>query len=164
MLRYRTNCDDGSRAVWNAEDVIVIKAISLVLTEYLKPKLSKQCTHLSGNGGIQAAITSSRKFVQNNTFFFKTDIASFYSSINHDILCNMLANLIDDKALLSLIYQTIRRTESLDGYVNIIRLGIPLGSPLSPLLAGVFLLPIDKLMVTTNYIRFMDDYVFFTNS
>ncbi|MDD3266632.1 MAG: hypothetical protein PHC75_05560 [Burkholderiales bacterium] len=59
MLRYRTNCDDGSRAVWDAEDARVIKAISLVLTEYLKPKLSKQCIHPSSTGGIQASITSS---------------------------------------------------------------------------------------------------------
>ncbi|MDD3265992.1 MAG: hypothetical protein PHC75_02280 [Burkholderiales bacterium] len=36
MLPFRTACADGSRVFWNIHDAIVIKAISLVLTKYLK--------------------------------------------------------------------------------------------------------------------------------
>ena len=41
---------DRRTELWSAKDALVLKAISKVLGEHLKPVLSRNCYHLAGNG------------------------------------------------------------------------------------------------------------------
>ena len=41
---------------WSSIDALVLKAISIVLTEHLKPYLSERVFHLAGSGGMKAGV------------------------------------------------------------------------------------------------------------
>ena len=41
---------------WSSLDALVLKAMTIVLTEHLKPVLSPRCFHLAGNGGLKGAV------------------------------------------------------------------------------------------------------------
>jgi RNA-directed DNA polymerase len=73
-----------------ARDALVLKAMSLVLNEYLAPKLGK-FYRLKGNGGIYGAIRHVKNSLAINKFVFKTDIKSYYQSINHNIMKKLLS-------------------------------------------------------------------------
>ena len=45
-----------------------------------------QCTHLKGHGGSKHTVTEIQHDLHNNTFVFRTDVKSYYESINHEIL------------------------------------------------------------------------------
>jgi RNA-directed DNA polymerase len=99
--------------------------------------------------------------VAENQFVFRTDVKSYYASIDHDVLYSQLAGGIDDPRLLDLLRQYLRRTVYDDGLYEDVTQGISLGCPLSPLMGAVFLDMLDRRMETTGlaYVRFMDDWV-----
>ena len=43
--------------LWSSLDALVLKALTLVLTRHLQPRISAQCFHVKGNGGGKNAIT-----------------------------------------------------------------------------------------------------------
>ena len=147
--------------IWSALDSLVLKAIAIVLTQRLAPKLSDRCSHLAGNGGAKAAVRYVLEKLPANQFVFRTDVKSYYASIDHDVLYSQLAGLIDDPRLLDLLRQYLRRTVYDDGLYEAVTQGISLGCPLSPLMGAVFLDMLDRRMETTGlaYVRFMDDWV-----
>ena len=68
---------------------------------------------------------------------------------------------------MDLIEQHIDRCEIKNGvHYRIQHKSVPYGSPLSPLLGAVYLQPIDAYAKSKKipYLRYMDDFVFFTNS
>ena len=48
--------DGETRQLWCAQDALVLKALAIVLGEYLEPILSDRCFHLKGHGGAKAAV------------------------------------------------------------------------------------------------------------
>ena len=62
-------------------------------------------SHLKGHGGLKGSVNKAHKLSQDNNFIIKTDIAKFYASINHNKLCDILADYISDKRVLNLIMQ-----------------------------------------------------------
>ena len=50
--------------VWQAADALVLKALTLVLTQYWAPVLSKRCFHLKGHGGLKAAVRETYAHLQ----------------------------------------------------------------------------------------------------
>ena len=165
MQRFRGG-EDGSLAIWSSIDAIVLKSISMYLTVELANKLSYSCVHSKGHGGVPGAIAILRRLMPIREYFFRSDIASFYSSIDHDTLITQLRSLIQDTGIFALVEQSISRCEEYGGVIYNVKQGIPLGSPLPPLLAAIYLLPMDKLMERENvgYVRFMDDWVILTAS
>lgn len=58
-------------------------------------------------------------------FIFKSDVKSYYASINHDILIKQFRDLIDDPFFLDLICQYVRRTVVKDGIYRDVQQGTP---------------------------------------
>ncbi len=80
--------------LWSALDALVLKAIAIVLTRRLS--FSERCYHLLGHGGAKAAVRDVVQNLPNNPFVFRTDVMSYYASIDHDVLLNQLREHIDD--------------------------------------------------------------------
>jgi retron-type reverse transcriptase len=146
-----------------ARDALILKAISLVLNDYLAPKLGK-VYHLKGHGGISGAIRHVKESLAKNKFVFKTDIKSYYQSINHNMLIKEIDKLIPDKQVVNLIENSVRRTNVYGEVYWDCKKGIMQGSSLSPLLGAVALLCWDKAMQKHGftYARYMDDLVVLT--
>ena len=90
IKRWGLSHTDDDLELWSALDSLVLKAMALVLTKHLAPTLSSRCFHLAGNGGAKAAVQDVVENLPEHQFVFRTDVKSYYASINHDILFSQL--------------------------------------------------------------------------
>jgi RNA-directed DNA polymerase len=157
----RIQTAQGAVEVWAALDALVLKALAIVLARRLAPHLSPRCTHLAGHGGSKAAIRAVAENLAANTFVLRTDVKSYYASIDHDLLMDQLRPLIPDGRVLALIYQYLRHVIYDDGLYRDVRRGLCRGCPLSPLLGALYLQALDRRLGRLGlfYVRFMDDWV-----
>ena len=86
---------------------------------------------------------------------------SYYASIDHAVLLSLVRRHVDDPIVMDLIGQYLRRTVDENCLYTTITRGISLGCPLSPVMAAIYLEPLDRRMEATGltYARFMDDWV-----
>jgi RNA-directed DNA polymerase len=132
---------------------------SLVLQRHIPS--SKLCTHLKGHGGSKQTVTSIQGEIPNNTFVFRTDVKSYYESINHEILLDKLSVYIKNKMVMNLLAQYLKRSVESGGLFKDIKQGISSGCPLSPLISSFYLYELDKEMEDKPvfYRRYMDDII-----
>jgi len=96
--------------IWSAEDALVLKAVSIVLSRELHGELSPRCFHLAGRGGAKAAVREVAAALPDNRFVFRTDVKSYYASIDHDCLLAQVRRLVPVADVVDLIEQYIHRT------------------------------------------------------
>jgi hypothetical protein len=96
-----------------------------------------------------------------NQFVFRSDVKSYYAGIDHAVLLTLVRDHIDDRRVLDLVVQYLRRTVDGDCLYSTVTVGISLGCPLSPVMAAIYLEPLDRRIEATGltYARFMDDWV-----
>lgn len=83
-LHKVTRSDGEVLALWSARDSLVLKVLTLVLAEAFD--VSDRCTHVKGHGGSQLAVKQIADALPGYRFVFRTDVKSFYSSIDHWVL------------------------------------------------------------------------------
>ncbi len=96
----------------------MLKAMSIVLGEHLRPVLSSDCYHLKGNGGAKAAVRAVSRHLKPGQHVMKSDVKSYYASIDHEILFRQLEDYVPDKSVLNLLWQYMRRTVYCDGFYH----------------------------------------------
>jgi retron-type reverse transcriptase len=158
-LQKVTKSNGGNIHLWTSIDSLVLKLLSWVLQPYLPS--SPLCTHLKGHGGSKQTVTSIQAEIPNNTFVFRTDVKSYYESINHEILLDKLSVYIKDKMMMNLLSQYLKRSIESGGVFRDITRGISSGCPLSPIISSFYLYELDKEMEgkPVYYRRYMDDII-----
>jgi hypothetical protein len=157
-LQERVTRESGEEIdLWSARDALVLKGLALVLGEHLP--VSRRCVHGKGHGGAKAAVRQVMRKLASARFVLKTDVASYYASIDHVRLLDRLAAVIADRDVVNLVGQMCARTAERGGLYFEHRRGIPLGCTLSPLLGAFFLAELDERLEATGlfFVRFMDD-------
>ena len=157
-LLDRITLGDGDDIdLWSAPDALVLKSLAIVLSDVLP--VSRVCTHVKGHGGAKAAVRPVMRRLDTNRFVLKTDVKSYYASIDHHLLMDRLAVHVTDRRVLNLLGQYMRRTAERGGSFWDYERGISLGCPLSPLMGAFFLHELDERMERTGlfYVRFMND-------
>ncbi|CAN0485944.1 unnamed protein product, partial [Hapterophycus canaliculatus] len=89
------------------------------------------CTHIKGHGGAKAAIRAVVNALPTNTFVMRTDVKSFYESIDQYLLIDALAAYVHDRFVLNLLWQVMRRSVTWGGLYQDCERGISRGCPLS---------------------------------
>jgi hypothetical protein len=145
--------------LWSSQDALIIKVLTGVIQEKLKPFLLKTCYHLKGNGGLKSAVRDVMKQLPKYKFFCKTDVYSYYDSIDHYILLMKLHAYIEDRIIIGYVWQFLNRCVEWGGLYQDFKRGIPRGSSLSALLGAFYLIELDHRMEKMNvkYFRYMDD-------
>ncbi len=128
--------------LWSARDALVLKALSLVLVKHLP--ISKNCAHIKGHGGGKGAVRQVLRHLPHHRFVLKTDVKSYYSSIDHFLVLDQLAHYIKDPRVLNLVGQYLGRCAERGGLYWEYTKGIALGCPLSPVLGAFFLKVLDE--------------------
>ena len=104
--------------------------------------------------------------------FIKIDIKSFYGSINHDKLLEMLSKRIRKKEILSLITKAIKTSTIANPVKDKVQVterekGIPEGLPISNALANIFMMNLDEKYEKYKsifYCRYVDDILLLVTS
>jgi RNA-directed DNA polymerase len=114
------------------------------------------------------AIDAARAYVAaGKTWVVDIDLKSFFDQINHDKLMYAVSCRVRDKSLLRLIGDYLRAPlQAEDGRQQARVRGTPQGGPLSPLLANIYLHPLDAELAKRGvaFVRYADDIAIFAGS
>ncbi|HOU45075.1 MAG TPA: reverse transcriptase domain-containing protein [Anaerolineaceae bacterium] len=96
------------------------------------------------------------------THVLDADIDAFFDSVDHELLQRFLQADLPDDSLLPLISKWLEKSRGSSAASR----GIPMGSPLSPLLANVFLHRLDLSATGLGYhlVRYADDFIILVES
>jgi len=160
--------DDAIVSLWSSQDMIVLKLISQALQQRMGNHIPKSCYHLKGRGGLKKAVSHTYEAVPHHQYVMRSDIKGYYDSVRFDVLMEIIETYVKHPVLLRLINKACRRTETRGGnFYEYDKKGLPMGSPLSPLLGAIALIPLDKVIGQISgvfYARYMDDWVVLTKS
>jgi RNA-directed DNA polymerase len=149
-------------------DRVIQQAIAQMLTPLFDPHFS---THSYGfRYGKQAHQAVRAVEAANQAGYTQAvdcDLKSFFDTVNHERLMNLLARRVTDSRVLQLIGRYLRAGVKLpDGQREATTQGVPQGGPLSPLLANIMLDPLDKELERRGhrFARYADDFLILVKS
>jgi len=157
--------DGGTRqlGIQTVQDRLIQQALSQCLTEIYDPVFS---SHNYGYRPVKSApdaIRAAQNYVeQGKKWVVDIDITAFFDHVNHDILMRRLGGDIRDKRVLKLIGNYLRAGMLMDGE----RIKRYSGTPLSPLLANIYLDKLDKELESRglSFCRYADDLNIYVGS
>jgi len=116
---------------------------------------------VKGHGGAKAAVKTVQERLADNRFVLKTDVRSYYASIDHELLLQRLERVIQDRGVVALVAQYLKRTSERGGQFYDFERGISRGCPLSPIIGAFFLAELDEALERTGlfFVRYMDDVI-----
>ena len=157
-------------AVGCLEDKIVQSLVAKILEAIYEPRFHRESYGFRPGrsahqalGSVYSAINKRGKY----TVVVEMDIEKFFNNISHSKMMDFLEQRISDKPLLRLVRRMLRNSIlSEDGEIIDNSTGTPQGSPISPILANIYLHHVLDEWFDKNYIgvaqmvRYADDAVF----
>ncbi|MCO6458121.1 MAG: hypothetical protein J5I93_22685 [Pirellulaceae bacterium] len=108
--------------------------------------------------GTRAAIAQCRRQLARGAWYGKCDIRSYFASVPHQNLLDLVARRIKPGPVMRLLENIVRSHEDSPGR------GLPIGALTSQWLANYYLVPLDRFLLeecgVSGYVRYMDDFVF----
>jgi RNA-directed DNA polymerase len=152
----------------NVQDRLIQQAILQVLTPVFDPGMSAHSYGFRPGRSAHDAMDAARAYVAaGKTWVVDIDLKSYFDQINHDKLMHAVARQVRDKPLLRLIGDCLRAPmQQADGSKRARVSGTPQGGPLSPLLANIYLHPLDVELEKRGvaFVRYADDIAIFAGS
>lgn len=143
------------------------QAIQQVLTPMFEPLFSDSSFGFRPGRSAHDAVHAARGHVlDGKTWMVDIDLKAFFDHVNHDRLLHQLREQIGDPRVLSLIGRYLRAGLLRHGEVEARLDGTPQGGPLSPLLANLYLTPLDRELERRGlaFCRYADDITVFVGS
>ncbi|MCP5115872.1 MAG: group II intron reverse transcriptase/maturase [bacterium] len=141
-------------------DRFIQQLLLQVMTPIYEPGFSEQSHGFRPGRSARDAVRAAQGyFREGKDWVVDLDIAKFFDHVNHDILLGLIGKTIRDKRVLGLIGKFLRRGALIEGVVVRSEEGTPQGGPLSPLLANIYLDPLDKELERRGhrFCRYADD-------
>ena len=152
----------------NVQDRLIQQAILRELSPLWEAEFSEHSHGFRPGRSAHDAIREAQGYVRSGkTWVVDIDLKGFFDEVNHDILMRQVALKVRDKRLLGLIGDYLRAPIRLpDGKQEPRRKGTPQGGPLSPLLANIYLDPLDKELESRGvaFVRYADDIAIYASS
>lgn len=149
-------------------DRVLMQAIAIVLGEIFNPTFSTYSFGYRPYRSVQQAARNAQAFYQQGyTIQIDIDLEKFFDTVNHDVLMERVARKVKNKGLLKLLGRFLRAGVMVDGRLQPTRLGVPQGSPVSPILSSILLDDLDKeleAVFVNKFIRYADDLAIFVKS
>ena len=148
-------------------DRVLMQSIAQVLGRLFNHTFS-DCSYgyRPGRSVQQAAIRAQSFYRQGYTYQVDIDLEKFFDTVNHDVLMERVGRKGKDKGLLKLLGSFLRAGVVVNGRLQPTRLGVPQGSPVSPILSNILLDDLDKELESRGhkFIRYADDLAVFVKS
>jgi RNA-directed DNA polymerase len=150
------------------QDRLIQQALNHKLSSIFEPTMSPHSYGFRPNRSAHDAVKAAKGYVeQGKTWVVDIDLKSYFDQVKHDRLMNMVSAQIKDKPILKLIGRYLRAPmRHGDGQQEKRLQGTPQGGPLSPLLANIYLDPLDKELERRGiaFVRYADDIALFMSS
>ena len=151
-----------SLSIPTVRDRVLQTAVALVLTPVFEAEF-EECSYAyrPGRSVDMAVRRVARLRDQGFTWVVDADIHAYFDEIDHSSLLAETEKLVTDPEILHLIRLWLT-CEVVDGKQRFrLRKGVPQGSPLSPLLANLYLDQLDEAMLDEDLrlVRFADDFL-----
>ena len=141
-LRYRRIMGPGS-GFWvlaNVADRVAQTAAAMLGEEELEPILCPDSYRYRPGRGAHGALAVARKRCWNKDWVLDLDVGAFFDSVGHDLLMKAVAHHTDERWVLLYIQRWLKAPMTMrDGTDAPRERGTPQGSPISPLLANLFM-------------------------
>lgn len=146
-----------------ALDMIIQKALYGYLNELTEPLFSAHIHAYLQNRSVTTAVREFCEYAAIHLYALKIDPPDFFGSMDYSVLETALTSIYLSKKLIGLIMRFVTAPIIENGEVLRRNNGIPQGIPLSPILANLYLLPLDHLLEEHHfpYVRYADDTVVF---
>lgn len=148
-------------------DRIVQYSITMALEPWYEPNFSESSYGFRPGRSQQDAIAEAKKHIANEKeWIVDLDLEKFFDTVNHDRVIHLIREQIKDRRLIKLIALFLRSEVEVDGKREKSVLGLPQGSPLSPLLSNIVLHQLDEELEKREleFVRFADDANIFVGS
>lgn len=136
-------------------DRVAQTAAMLAIEPHIDRRMSETSVGYRVGRGVDDAIRAiEAAYASGLGWTVDADIKSYFDTIWHRQLMTDLAIWIDDERILRLLSRWLRRF----GWRG---RGVAQGAPISPLIANIYLHPIDRMMAAKGYqmVRYADDFV-----
>jgi group II intron reverse transcriptase/maturase/CRISPR-associated endonuclease Cas1 len=146
----------------------VVQVAALALLEPIfEPTFSRFSYAFRPSRNAHQAVAVARAMIASGRpWAVLADIRKCFDSIDHDVLLRLLAKRIADEEFLALIRNWL--SADVLEFCDLIptEVGVPQGESISPLLANLYLDPLDRHLETLGipFVRYADDFVIFTES
>lgn len=148
-------------------DRVLQTAVAMVLTPLFEAEFEDiSFAYRKGRSVNQAVARIERLRNQGYQWVVDADIQTFFDQVDHKLLMLQVQKLVEDKAILRLIHQWLK-SSVVDGKERYrLTKGVPQGSPISPMLANLYLDQLDEVLLDNQYqlIRYADDFVILCKS
>jgi RNA-directed DNA polymerase len=150
-------------------DRFVVALVRVYLTAALRPHLEKNPYYSRAGRGRKAALRDFLQARKDYSYVFKTDVRSYYASIDQTRLLAKLQPYVP-KTVLKLVKDIINPVIHVNGTWHQSGQGIPVGCGLSPILAEFYLADLDQRFADTashqhfHYQRYADDILLLARS
>lgn len=144
------------------EDRVVQMACKMVLEPVFEADFGEQSYGFRPGRGAKDALRRAHELLkEGKTWVVDADIKSYFDTIPHDQLIERVAEKVSDGRILELVEKFLSQ-EVVDGDARWQpEQGTPQGGVISPLLANIYLDPLDHLMAEEGFemVRYADDFV-----
>jgi group II intron reverse transcriptase/maturase len=152
----------------NVLDRLIEQGIHQVLSPVWEPHFSDHSYGFRPGRSAHQAVEKARGYIaEGKKWVVDIDLKGFFDHVNHDKLMSLVGARVRDKRLLRLIGAYLRAPMQYpDGRKEKRWQGTPQGGPLSPLLANIYLDPLDQELERRglSFVRYADDIAIFASS
>ncbi len=141
-------------------DRVVQQSIAQVLSPIFEKTFSDNSFGFRPNRSAHDALKRCQGYMNEGyTWLVDIDLASYFDTVNHDILVGLIYKEVRDIRVISLIRKYLNAGVMINGVVNATKLGVPQGGNLSPLLSNIMLNELDKELTKRGlkFARYADD-------
>ena len=157
--------DDGSKrnlGVPAVKDRWIEQAVCQVLAPIFEKEFSESSYGFRPGRKAEQAVIKALEFMNDgNDWIVDLDLSKFFDNVNQDILMILVHKVIKDSDTESLVRRFLQGGVLVEGSYEETKIGTAQGSPISPLLANIYLNEFDKELESRelHFIRYADDCI-----
>lgn len=107
--------EEHSLGLWNAQDALVQKAMSIVLSDIWADELSQHCYHLKGRGGGKKAVRLIHDSLEQYYYVLISDVKYYYATFALTVLMLQIEKRIGDAEVCRLLDQFLSHLDDVGG-------------------------------------------------
>jgi RNA-directed DNA polymerase len=151
----------------SVQDRVIQQAMHQVLSPLFERKFSKHSYGFRPGRSAHDAVKAAQRFItEGKTWVVDIDLKAFFDQVDHDILMREVRKEVRDLNVRKLIGKYLKAAMVVNGVRHPRNKGTPQGGPLSPLLANIYLHPLDEELEArgVSFVRYADDIAIYLSS